>query len=138
MLASLQDTILKWLLLAGALYFLAVAVVHSAGLKVPGLFVYYNVPSYSYQDRIISCLAFGWSSLFYLAGRQPRRDLLLLILTIGLVAILALAANTIFTDFYQLSPLIHKGPFLIINLLLFIYWVLLVVWGRPYIFHKQG
>jgi hypothetical protein len=53
-----STAILKWLLLAGAVYFLAIAIVHM-------LFVYYDLPSYGYQDRIISFLSFGWS------GRYP-------------------------------------------------------------------
>jgi len=38
---------LRLLLYAGAAYFLGVAVVHSLGIKIPGLFVYFNVPSYT-------------------------------------------------------------------------------------------
>lgn len=46
----------KGLLLAGAAYFLAVSSAHMTGFKLPGLFIYYSLPSYGYQDRIIGFL----------------------------------------------------------------------------------
>lgn len=57
--------ILQYSLLAGAAYFLCIAIVHVAGIKVLGLFIYYNVNSYQYQDNIISFLVFGWAAFFY-------------------------------------------------------------------------
>lgn len=46
----------KGLLLAGAAYFLLVSLAHMTGFKLPGLFIYYSLPSYEYQDRIIGFL----------------------------------------------------------------------------------
>ena len=34
--------------------------------KIPGLFVYFNVNSFEYQNKIISLLAFGWAAFFFL------------------------------------------------------------------------
>ena len=55
--------VLKWSLGGGAVYFLAVTVAHWVGFKVPGLFIYYDIPSYAYQDRCIGVLCFGWAVL---------------------------------------------------------------------------
>ena len=52
------------LLFICAVYFIAVSISHQLGLKVPMLFVFYNIPSERYQDLIISFLSFGWAMLF--------------------------------------------------------------------------
>ncbi len=137
MIISQKDERLKFLLHTGALYFLGVAVVHSLGVKVPGLFVYFNVPSYAYQDRIISFLAFGWSGLFYLTSRKLDSDLIKYILVIGLIAILALLVNTLITNFEALAPNIQPWRFLIIILGLFLYWLSLVVFSRHLLATKK-
>ncbi len=59
--------ILRYSLIAGAVYFFCISMVHFFGIKVPGLFIYYDIPSYGYQDRIVSLLAFGWF-LFFMLG----------------------------------------------------------------------
>ena len=71
--------ILKYSLLAGSAYFLCIALAHLIGLKIPGLYIYFNVPSLAYQDRIISFLAFGWSMFFYAGARHPAVVRLVLI-----------------------------------------------------------
>jgi len=65
-----SQNILKWSLLGGSVYFFLVSVVHRVGVKVPLLFVYFNAPSFAYQDRIISFLAFGWSMFLLAEGRR--------------------------------------------------------------------
>lgn len=52
------------LLFICTVYFIAVSFAHQLGLKVPMLFVFYNIPSERYQDLIISFLSFGWAMLF--------------------------------------------------------------------------
>jgi len=87
-------TILKWSLAAGALYFLLVAIAHRTGIKVPGLFIYFNVPSFTYQNLIISFLAFGWACFFVLGALLAGRGIVLPIglhLIAGVVAVAALA-----------------------------------------------
>ena len=69
-----SEITLKWLLLIGAVYFMAIAIVHMLRIKVPLLFVYFDVPSYGYQDRIISFLSFGWSSFLFTASRDPVKN----------------------------------------------------------------
>jgi len=78
--------ILNYSLLSGSAYFLCIALAHLISLKIPGLYIYYNVPSLAYQDRIISFLAFGWAMLFYAGARHPAVVRLVLI-----AAVVALA-----------------------------------------------
>ena len=105
--------ILKWLLLAGAVYFLAVAIVHMLRIKVPLLFVYYNLPSYGYQDRIISFLSFGWSVFLFMASTDPVQnfDAVKAILIAGLAATLGLNVINTVTNFHALSPDIHRAVY---------------------------
>ena len=131
-----QDQILNFLLYSGAVYFLLVAIVHSLGIKIPGFYVYFNVPSYAYQDRIIAFLTFGWAGLFFLAARKMDPDLIKLILVIGLVAVIALTVNTIITDFEQLDASISGADFKWIVGGLVFYWSGLVMHSRQIIFKK--
>ena len=89
-----QVTILKWSLAAGAIYFLLVAVAHRTGIKLPGLFIYFDVPSFAYQNLIISFLALGWACFFLLGAMLAGRGIVLpvgLHLIAGGVAVAALA-----------------------------------------------
>ncbi|MGO9015164.1 MAG: hypothetical protein ACLQF0_09315 [Dissulfurispiraceae bacterium] len=100
-----STAILKWLLLAGAVYFLAVAIVHMLRIKIPMLFIYYDLPSYGYQDRIISFLSFGWSVFLFMASIDParNRDAVKAILIAGFAAIAGLNIINSVTDFQALS-----------------------------------
>jgi hypothetical protein len=42
---SKNVTTLRWLLLAGATYFLTISIAYMLSIKVPLLYIYYNVPS---------------------------------------------------------------------------------------------
>lgn len=105
--------VLKWLLLGGAVYFLGIAAVHMLGIKIPLLFVYFDVPSYAYQDRIISFLAFGWSVFLFSASRDPERnrDAVRAILMAGTGALFGLQVINAVTDFHALSPAIRPAVF---------------------------
>lgn len=96
---------LRWSLWAGAAYFAAVALTHTFGIKLPVVFIYFDVPSHPYQDQIIGFLAFGWSAFFYTAARAPReaRHLVAAILAAGLAAVAGLAAINLRTDFSTLT-----------------------------------
>jgi hypothetical protein len=98
--------VLRWLLLAGALYFLGVSAAHMAGAKVPLLYVYYSVPSYGYQDWIISFFSFGWSVFLFTAARDPmnNRDLVKAVLIAGVAAVFGLHVINSVTDFQALAP----------------------------------
>lgn len=54
-----------------AVYFLCMGIAHFFGLKYPLLFVYYDVPFYAYQDRIISFAVMAYVGLFFEAFRKP-------------------------------------------------------------------
>ena len=53
------------------IYFLFMAIAHFFGLKYPLLFIYYDVPFYAYQDRIISFAVVAYVALFFEAFRKP-------------------------------------------------------------------
>ena len=120
--------ILQWSLRCGFLYFLSVAVVHMLGFKVPLLFVYFNVPSYAYQDRIISLLAFGWSIFFFTASIDPVKQSALVkaILCAGAGAVIGLSVVNLTTNFHALGAAIEPRAFWRETAGLFLYWLWLV------------
>jgi len=120
---------LKWLLLAGAVYFLGVSMAHMLAIKVPLLFVYYNVPSYGYQDRIISFLSFGWAIFLFSASLDPvkNRDAVKAILIGGIGAIFGLHVINTVTDFRTLSPDIRPWVFQVESLGLSVYVAALII-----------
>ena len=124
--------LLKWSLLAGSVYFALVAVVHMLGIKVPGLFIYFNVPSFGYQDKIISFLSLGWSIFLYTAFLNPIKniDLIKAILVAGMGAILGLCIINLSTDFTVLSEKINVSVFWWEVLCLGIYLVWLIFFYR--------
>lgn len=129
---SKNARILKWSLLSGAVYFACIALAHAFGLKIPGLFVYFNVPSLDYQDRIIAFLAFGWATFFYVAADDPVAHPLPVqaLLTSSAVAILGLARINAAGNFGNLSPGISVRPFWIQTGFLLAYLVWLFVFYR--------
>jgi hypothetical protein len=126
---STREKILSWSLFAGAIYFLGVSIVHMLGVKVPFLFIYYNVPSYMYQDRIISFLAFGWSVFMFLAARKPSEQLTLVsgIIYSGLVAVIGLSIINYQTNFHELEPSIDSRVFWLESGFLTVYLLLIIV-----------
>jgi len=117
--------LLKWSLLAGAVYFFGIATVHLLGIKIPPLFIYFNVPSYPYQDRIISFLAFGWGVFMFTAYTDPKKQksLIWAILVAGAAAILGLSFINLTTDFQAYDPTLSSTPFWLETGVLFVYWV---------------
>ncbi len=122
--------ILKWSLFAGSIYFLLVATFHMIGIKIPPFFIYYNVPSYAYQDQIISFIAFGWSVFLFTAFLNPIRNKMLIqaILIAGAGAIIGLEVINTFTDFESLSNDINPTIFRLETLGLAIYLILLTIY----------
>ncbi|MBU0473692.1 MAG: hypothetical protein KKF62_05970 [Bacteroidetes bacterium] len=94
--------LLSWSLLAGGIYFFLICVAHLFGLKIPILFIYFNVPSYIYQDMIISFLAFGFGMFFYAGYSSVKRNELITtkyIIIAGFGAVIGLMNINFFTDF---------------------------------------
>ncbi|MCK5568937.1 MAG: hypothetical protein KAJ15_04420 [Spirochaetes bacterium] len=121
--------ILKWSLLAGSIYFILVAAAHMIGIKIPGLFVYYNLPSYAYQDKIIAFFSFGWSVFLFTAFLNPVKnvDLVKAILISGTGAIAGLCLINLFTDFHEMSETINVLSFWIEVLCLSFYLIWLTI-----------
>lgn len=122
--------ILKLLLLSGSVYFFLIATFHMFGIKIPIIYIYYNVPSYSYQDRVISFLAFGWSVFLFTAFINPIKNISLVraIVIAGAGAIIGLEIINTFTDFESLSNTINPTIFRIETLGLATYLVLLTIY----------
>jgi hypothetical protein len=55
---------------ANVAYFVAMSVAHWVGYKVPVLFIYYDTPFYSYQDKIISFCAATYALFCFAATRH--------------------------------------------------------------------
>ena len=121
--------ILKFSLLAGSFYFFLVSVAHLWGIKIPGLFIYFNIPSYSYQDNIVAFFSLGWSFFFYIAFVDPVKYLVLVkaILIAGAAAIIVLCYINIRTDFILLNNSAKISIFWVQIVILFFYWFWLVV-----------
>lgn len=118
-----NEKILKLSLLAGSIYFFCVALVHLLGLKLPILYIFYNIPSSQYQDQIISFLAFGWACFFF--GASKILGMAIYLVVAGVVALLALGNIILNSDIILLAPDVSKIPFWIEVLALAIYtsWV---------------
>lgn len=119
-------SLLRYSLLAGAGYFSAIAVAHVSGTKVPGLFIYYSIPSYQYQDNIISFLAFGWAAFFFAASRAPSA--LTPLLVAAVVALAGLANINLATDFVALAGGVAVTPYWIQYVILcgYILWLVIL------------
>ena len=98
-------TVLRNLILAGSIYFVAVAIVHQIGIKIPLLFIYFDVFSFEYQDRIISFLAFGWAVFFFSAYKISIKNIEIVkyLISAGTVGVLGLTLNNLRTDFSKIS-----------------------------------
>ena len=66
----MNSNITKYAFLAGVAYFCCMAAAHFFGVKIPILFVYYDTPFYSYQDKIISFAVCAYIALFYSASKH--------------------------------------------------------------------
>jgi hypothetical protein len=104
---------LKWLLLIGGVYFLAISIVSMLRIKVPLLFVYCSLPSYGYEDRMISFLTFGWSVFLFTAALDPvrNRDAVKGVIVTGVAAVLGLHVINTVTDFKSLAPSVNPRVF---------------------------
>lgn len=59
-----SGTILRYSLLICIFYFVCMSIAHFFGIKLPLLFVYYDIPFYAYQDKIISFCVVTYVILF--------------------------------------------------------------------------
>ncbi len=124
-----DSEILRLSLLAGTIYFSLIAIVHLLGLKVPILFIYYGIPSYSYQDKITALFSFGWAVFFYTAYKDPVGNMPFVraIIYSGLAAIMILCLINLTTNFSLLSKSFDVFIVWMETLLLFLYWLWIVI-----------
>jgi hypothetical protein len=87
----MNSPLLKASLWAGAAYFCCMAVAHFFSFKYPVLFVYYDVPFYAYQDKIIAFAVVTYICLFVTAARHavavPAALVALGVTVLGLAAV---------------------------------------------------
>ena len=100
---------LQLLLLAGAIYFFTVAIVHFLGVKIPIFYIYYDVESTIYQDRIISVLSFMFASFLYTGYKLSTKDLEIVkyIIFAGTIGVIGLALNNFLTRITFRTNLIY-------------------------------
>lgn len=126
-------TFLRWSLLGGAIYFMLIAIAHVFGIKIPLLFIYYNLPSYIYQDIIIAFLAFGWGMFFYSGYKSSSENQLVnvkYIIIAGYCSILGLIYINSSTNFTALMVKAKASHFWVETILLFLYpvWLTILYW----------
>lgn len=111
-----------------ALYFLSVFLAHISETKIPLLFIYYDVPSTPYQDKIIAFLAFGWAVFFARAAPRPSANLPLvraiIIAATGAIAVLAYINLT--SDFTKFAAGLDTGPYWMQTMALGAVWLWIV------------
>lgn len=87
----MPSSLTRWAFLAGAVYFVCMAIAHFFSFKYPLLFVYWDTPFYAYQDKIISFSVMAYAGLFYLASRNREASsiasLVMVLTVIGLAAV---------------------------------------------------
>ncbi len=65
---------LRGLLAIGAIYLSLVGCAHFAGIKIPVLYIYYDIPSTIYQDRVIGTLCIALASILFGISREVRKS----------------------------------------------------------------
>lgn len=129
MIRKAPHTLLRWSLLCGAIYFALICVAHLFGFKIPMFFIYYNIPSYIYQDLIIAFLSFGWAMFFYSGYKSTKVNELVTakyIIIAGFGAITGLIVINSSTNFKVLMEQAKASHFWIETGILFLYpgWLL--------------
>lgn len=100
---------LKTLLYIGSAYFFLMSFAHILNIKIPVLFVYYNVPSNIYQDKLIGLLVFGWGLFYCLAAKTLDKLFVKAILISGIVAVSTLFYINFSTKHLSgFSPIIYN------------------------------
>jgi hypothetical protein len=122
-------------LFIGAGYFFLMAIAHTFELKVPGLFIYYNIPSCIYQNKLIAALLFGWAMFFFTAAKTMAPPLIKTTiyagaLTIGMLFFINLSEEIgyLATKKQIIGFHIHVG-------ILYFYWLWLLIINR--LFQQQ-
>jgi len=125
-----SSKILGLSILAGSIYFSLVAAAHLSGLKIPGLFIYFELPSYEFQDKIVALFALGWAMFFYSAYKDPLKYIgfVRAIIFAGAAAIIILCVINFSVNFSTLNKSTNIRIIWLQVILLFFYWLWLVVY----------
>lgn len=115
--------------MAGAIYFLLVSIAHFLEIKIPVLFIYFDVKSFQYQNKIISLLAFGWSSYFFIGTKiintKQIKYILYLIIS-GVYAIIVLSVINLSKELQKLIDTTSLLKYWIATIALIIYLLILI------------
>ena len=122
--------VLKWSLFGGGIYFLLVAIAHLTGIKVPGLYIYFDIPSFEYQDRIIALLSFGWCMFLYSGFRLTGAGLfrpIRYIIFAGITAIICLLLINNSFEIKEMATDKSRWIYMLETMVLFLYTVWLMI-----------
>jgi len=92
------NTKLNTTLLLGAIYFYIVAFLHFFGIKIPVFFIYYNVDSTVYQDRIIAVLSFMFATFLYAGFKLKDKKIVKFILFASSIGVFGLLLNNFLSE----------------------------------------
>jgi len=104
---------IKLHLFGGSAYFLIAGMLHYSGTKWVGFYIFFDLPSQAYQDRLIAVLALGWAAMYALAAVDPLKyfDLTWMLVLIGGAGLLGTAGNVLLTDFNRFSDTGGTWPY---------------------------
>lgn len=120
-----NSCLLRYSLLAGCVYFILMSLAHFFGLKVPVLFIYYDVPYYAYQDMIISFAVLAYVGLFYLASKS-RENVLVALIVLGFT-LAGLCLVNMSAELKLLTLMQSRDLYWIQTAVLGVYWLYLVI-----------
>ena len=84
-------------LFLGSVYFYITAFLHFTGFKIPPFYIYYNVESTIYQDRIIAVLSFMFATFLYAGFKLKDKNIVKYILFSGSIGVFGLLLNNFIT-----------------------------------------
>lgn len=128
----MNSSLTRYAFLAGAGYFVCMAIAHFFSFKVPILFIYYDTPFYAYQDKIISFAVCAYIGLFYSASRH--REVALTAIVVLALTVAGLSAVNLSDD---LAAVLGEGqstlPYWLQTVVIAIYWIVMV-----FLYQKDG
>jgi len=124
-----SEIVLKYSFIPGAAYFLLVSIAHLFNIKVPVLFIYYNIESFAYQNKIISLLSFGWAAFFctgYILVKLQKTKYSILHIAAGVFGILVFIVINLGKEVRALARGGSLFPYWLVVSILFLYLIWLI------------
>ncbi len=128
---KIDNKLLRWSLFGGSVYFFIVCAVHLFSLKIPFFNIYFSLSAYSYQNIIISFLAFGWG-MFFLSAYSSVKNYELTstkyVIIAAYAAVLGMLIINGFIDFEEFGKKIVISYFWLQTILFLLYptWLLIL------------